>query len=138
MIVVPAGMTGVLQPLDVYVFRQFRAKMQELWLDCKGDAEDGVVTLQLWLQVVCNAIQCIIAGKNWHSAFQHVGLMSGQKLLSSKILHALGWNSCPQVPDTLPAVGQASAMFPRRSRVNVPMWVQWAPALDFTRIQTLD
>ena len=61
MILVPAGMTGVLQPLDVYVFRQFRAKMRELWLDCKGDAEDGVVTLQLWLQVVCNAIQCNIA-----------------------------------------------------------------------------
>ena len=59
--------------------------MRELWLDCKGDAEDGVVTLQLWLQMFCIAIQSIVAGKNWHSAFQHVGLMSGQRLLSSNL-----------------------------------------------------
>ena len=138
MILIPAGMTAVLQPLDVYVFSQFRSKMQELWLDCKGAAEDGEVTLALWLKVVSNAIQLIIAGKNWRRAFQRVGLMSGQSLLSAKILEALGWSSCPAVPEILPAVGQASAMFPRRSRVNVPMWVQWTPALEFTRIQTLD
>ena len=138
MILIPAGMTAVLQPLDVYVFSQFRSKMQELWLDCKGAAEDGEVTLALWLKVVSNAIQLIIAGKNWRRAFQRVGLMSGQSLLFAKILEALGWSSCPAVPEILPAVGQASAMFPRRLRVNVPMWVQWTPALEFTRIQTLD
>ena len=40
-------------------------------------------------------------------------------------------------PEILPAVGQASAMFPRRSRVNVSMWVHWAPPVEFNRIQTL-
>lgn len=138
MILVPAGMTGVLQPLDVYVFRQFRAKMRELWLDCKSNAEDGEMTSHLWLQTVCDAIQLVVVGKSWQTAFERVGLMSGQTLLSIKILKALDWGSCPAVPNTLPALGQASAMFPRRSRVNVPMWVRWAPAVAFARIQTLD
>lgn len=137
MILIPAGMTGTLQPLDVYVFRQFRSKMQELWLDCKGNAEEGQVTLLLWLRVVCAAIQSVVVGKPWQRAFQRVGL-SGQGLLSAKILKALEWSPCPAVPEILPAVGQASAMFPRRSRVNVPMWVHWRPPLEFTRIQTLD
>ena len=138
MILIPAGMTAVLQPLDVYVFSQFRSKMKELWLDCKSVAEDGEMPFTLWLTVVCDAIRLIIAGKNWRSAFERVGLMSGQSLVSAKILEAFGWTACPAVPETLPAVGQASAMFPRRSRVNVRMWVEWAPALEFTRIQTLD
>ena len=138
MILIPAGMTGTLQPLDVYVFRQFRSKMQELWLDCKGNAEEGQMTLLVWLRVVCAAIQSVVAGKDWQHAFQRVGLMSGQSLLSAKILKALDWSPCPAVPEILPAVGQASAMFPRRSRVNVPMWVHWAPPVEFTRIQTLD
>ncbi|CAJ1417449.1 unnamed protein product [Effrenium voratum] len=107
MILVPAGMTGVLQPLDVYVFRQFRSKIQELWLECKENAKDGEVTLLLWLRVVCGAIQSIISGRPWQNAFQRTGLMLGQSLLSSQILKALDWSSCPAVPDTLPAVGQA-------------------------------
>ena len=138
MILIPAGMTGTLQPLDVYVFRQFRSKMQELWLDCKGNAEEGQVTLLLWLRVVCAAIQSVVVGKPWQRAFQRVGLMPGQGLLSAKILKALEWSPCPAVPEILPAVGQASAMFPRRSRINVPMWVHWRPPLEFTRIHTLD
>ena len=85
MILIPAGMTGTLQPLDVYVFRQFRSKMQELWLDCKGNAEEGQVTLLLWLRVVCAAIQSVVVGKPWQRAFQRVGLMPGQGLLSAKI-----------------------------------------------------
>ena len=138
MILIPAGMTGTLQPLDVYVFRQFRSKMQELWLDCKGNAEEGQVTLLLWLRVVCAAIQSVVVGKPWQRAFQRVGLMPGQGLLSVKILKALEWSPCPAVPEILPAVGQASAKFPRRSRINVPMWVHWRPPLEFTRIHTLD
>ena len=70
----------------------------------------------------CNSICCC-----WKALAACFPLMPGQGLLSAKILKALEWSPCPAVPEILPAVGQASAMFPRRSRINVPMWVHWRP-----------
>lgn len=46
MILVPAGMTGLLQPLDTHVFNPFRDRMQQLWIECKSNASDGQVNLR--------------------------------------------------------------------------------------------
>jgi len=138
MLLVPAGMTSVLQPLDTHVFKQFRTKMQQLWLECKSCASDGQVHIRDWLLVVCEAIQAVVASRSWKHAFERVGILSFQTLISPKILKTLEWDSCPHIPDTLPALGQASALFPRRSRANVASWVQWRNDVEHTRIQTLD
>ena len=138
MILVPAGMTGLLQPLDTHVFKQFRDRMQQLWIECKSNASDGQVNLRAWLLLVCKALQAVVVEKSWAHAFERVGILSAQKFLSPKILKALNWESLPKVPDSLPALGQASALFPRRSRANVAAWVHWTWDVEFTRIQTLD
>lgn len=138
MLLVPAGMTAVLQPLDTHVFKTFRHQMQQLWLDCKSCASDGQVHPRDWLLIICEAIQAVVANKSWKHAFERVGILSSQALLSPKILKALEWDSCPHIPHTLPASGQASALFPRRSRANVASWVEWRKDVEHRRIQTLD
>lgn len=138
MLLVPAGMTAILQPLDTHVFKKFRHQMQQLWLECKSCAADGQVHVRDWLLVICDAIQTVVANKSWKHAFERVGILSSQALLSPKILKALEWDSCPHIPDTLPALGQASGLFPRRSHANVASWVEWRSDVEHRRIQTLD
>jgi len=138
MLLVPAGMTAVLQPLDTHVFKTFRHQMQQFWLDCKSCAADGEVHARDWLLVICEAIQAVVANTSWKHAFERVGILSSQALLSPKILKALEWDSRPHIPDTLPALGQASALFPRRSRANVASWMEWRNDVEHRRIQTLD
>ncbi|CAJ1346142.1 unnamed protein product [Effrenium voratum] len=75
MLLVPAGLTPWLQPLDSHVFRQFRAKLQELWLSCKSAAQDGEVSACAWLQLVNEAVQQVVVGRNWAYAFRRAGVL---------------------------------------------------------------
>lgn len=67
------------------------------------------MNLRAWLLLVCKALQAVVE-KSWAHAFEGVGILSAQKFLSPKILKALNWESLPKVPDSLPALGQASAL----------------------------
>ena len=137
MLLVPAGLTPWLQPLDSHVFRQFRAKLQELWLSCKSDAPDGEVSTCAWLQRVSEAVQQVVVGRSWAHAFRHAGVL-GQDELSQRLLQALNWKAAPKVALSLPASGQAAAMFPRRCKANVQAWVQWKTVPVAPTALTLD
>ena len=138
MVLVPAGLTSILQPLDTHVFRPFRAKMQELWLACRSNHETGEVSLREWLRLVCKAIQAVVCEQDWEHAFERVGYLYGQALVSPKLLASLEWDSLPLVSPGLPGIGQAASMFRRKCQANVPMWVEWKDPEPYTRIQTLD
>ena len=138
MILVPAGLTCVLQPLDTHVFRSFRSKLQQLWLIHKSRNEGGEVSLQDWLLLVCKTIEEVVCGQEWEHAFERDGLVHAQALVSPKLLASLGWEDLPTIGAGLPSIGQAARMFPHRSKANVPMWVQWTAPEAFVRIRTLD
>ena len=138
MLLIPAGLTGVLQPLDTHVFRQFRRRLEALWLDGKRDHEDGQVSFLAWLRLLNEAIQAVVVGKDWKVAFQQTGHSAGQTLVGKKLLKALAWTQCPEIAPGLPAMGQASGMFPRGWKGNVEAWVHWRPAPLFSPVLTLD
>ena len=138
MILVPAGMTGLLQPLDTHVFKHFRSKLEQLWLNEKSNCDSEQLPWPTWLKVISDAIQNVVVEKDWQFAFERTGLLWFQSLLTPKLLEVLGWDACPVIADGEPAIGQASALFPRRCRANVAEWVQWRPVPSFNPIQTLD
>ena len=102
----------------------------ECWLERKSATDDGQVSLHIWFKIVKNAIDAFVMSKSWRHAFERVGILSSQSLMSPKLLKALAWESCPEIANTLPAPGQAARMFPR-SKANVAMWVQWKSGVSF-------
>ena len=80
--------------------------MQRWWLESKSSASDGAVSLLAWLGLVRRSIDDVVLGKDWHHAFEHTGVLSGQVNMSSKSLKAFGWESPPRVGDGLPGLGQ--------------------------------
>ena len=85
----------------------FALEMQHWWLESKSSASDGAVSLLAWLGLVRRSIDDIVLGKDWHHAFEHTGVLSGQVNMSSKSLKAFGWESPPCVGDGLPGLGQS-------------------------------
>ena len=91
---------------------------------------------EAWFTVVNEAIQAVIVGKSWQHAFEPDGILLQQALVSPKLLGALGWTTCPPIAPTLPASGQASMLFPKRSKANVALRVEWKQGVFYEACRT--
>lgn len=125
-LVVPAGATGTLQPLDAYIFRTLRCEIRRRWTQTKSEAAEGVVSREAWLRVMATAVEAVLAHRDWGRAFEGTGVTKQQSCISSHTLKALQWNECPKIPAGRPSVGQASCMFPSRGAGsgNIEAWVK--------------
>lgn len=125
-LVVPAGATGTLQPLDAYIFRTLRCEIRRQWTQTKSEAAEGVVSREAWLRVMATAVETVLSHRDWQRAFEGTGVTKQQNCISSHALKALQWDECPKIPAGRPSVGQASCIFPSRGAGsgNIEAWVK--------------
>ena len=125
-LVVPAGATGTLQPLDAYIFRTLRCEIRRQWTQTKSEAAEGVVSREAWLHVMATAVETVLSHRDWQRAFEGTGVTKQQNCISSHALKALQWDECPKIPAGRPSVGQASCIFPSRGAGsgNIEAWVK--------------
>ena len=125
-LVVPAGATGTLQPLDAYIFRTLRCGIRRQWTQTKSEAAEGVVSREAWLRVMATAVETVLSHRDWQRAFEGTGVTKQQNCISSHTLKALQWDECPKIPAGRPSVGQASYIFPSHGAgsVNIEAWVK--------------
>lgn len=72
-IVVPAKLTWLLQPLDVYAFGELKKLMRIEQSNAHIRAADGVADLGQWLQVNADAVRQVIVTRSWSDAFDKLG-----------------------------------------------------------------
>ena len=111
MMVVPAAMTHLLQPLDTHIFSVLK---YELWKACQTlmfDSETGEFDLEKFLTAVCCVVSRILGQSNRH-AFESCGFSRGQHCLGDRVLHALEWAAAPVVSSDLPTLHDLQQCWP--------------------------
>ena len=116
---IPAKVTYALQPLDVYVFSEFKRRLQIICQTHAIEAGNGGATLEHTIMGVLKAVADILMNKCWTHAFSHLGLNGTQDCVSSRLLQQLENQSMPEVAVSMPEYSHLVACFPKR--FDIPM-----------------
>ena len=118
-IVIPAKMTGLLQPLDTDAFAKCKAFLRSRYRDAAVASGDGKVTTEQILQDVNELCHSVLGLTNWACSFDKNGFQPGQGNVRLGILESLNWTSCPDVGAKLPSLEQLRDIWPARGEVNL-------------------
>ena len=115
--IIPASMTAVLQPLDVYVFSRFKAffrvKLHQHMM--QGPNED--ISTSAVLDALMHTMKAVLQRHSWSAVFDDCGFGS---VFSPRahLLDTLEWNQKPDIASDLPTLQEFQACFPRGKHIN--------------------
>ena len=123
LLIVPAGMTWLLQVLDTHIFRAYKACLRNAYqLHC---IRQGLEThsLTLLLASVREATAAVINGEDWSAAFAKNGFGQLQSQVRPRIWSALKLDIPLVMPTARPTEAQVRVCFPRKTKVFYkPIW----------------
>ena len=108
---VPAKLTWLLQPLDVYIFRLFKELLRRRYHDAFA-LEHGPVSVHFFLPILYQVIAETIQ-RPWPGVFVKVGLDAQQTRVSGYIRSHLELDAIEAAPATRPTQQQIEAISPR-------------------------
>ena len=111
---IPGRTTWLLQPCDTHCFAAFKGALRTMFEQCLLESEDGTADIRSVILHLNRAIRRVIQGKKWAPAFDGNGWSSRQQLVRHTILTTLECKTVPEIPNTLPSLGQFEAIFPKR------------------------
>ena len=95
LVVIPAQTTPWLQPLDLFVFRSCREKMEEPLVSTRCQSADGNLSQMAWLRVVNDAKQQVLIDRAHTSDFEKADVCCASKGLcllgSLRVWHGRKW-----------------------------------------------
>ena len=116
-LVIPAGMTWLLQVLDTHGFRSYKAYLRSAYQVHSLERGPDADKLQILLDSVKEAINVKIRAKDWSAAFAENGFGPEQYFLRDKIKKQLSLALCLEIPSSKPSLDQIRLCFPRRTRI---------------------
>ena len=116
---IPARMTGVLQPCDVAVFSQLKKYLATDMQHRELATSSGAVTPQDVIQSVGDTLDTIVRGKSWKRTFEDVGLVGHQRNVSPRVLAKLSMQTRNLMTHTLPTLAQLKDVFPARTIIPI-------------------
>ena len=122
LVAVPARLTFLLQPLDVYAFAPYKACLAKLFLEAESD--QGKLEVIPWMECLCSTIRKFWCSRKWKAAFHCVGILQGGPLTQD--LQHLAVERLPS-PVSPPNLEEVRATFPRRGHVPY-VSLFWLPA----------
>ena len=117
-VVVPARMTWLLQPLDTHAFAQLKRVVRDAYQARLGSEGARALSTASWVAVVTNTVCCFLRRENWARAFAHNGFGSMQQELSQRVLSTLDLQAPPAVSATEPSAATVLQLYPRGSRAD--------------------
>ncbi len=116
LVFVPARMTALLQPLDVFAFRRYKAHLRREYHALQLSSPSGTVSRAAWLlQLLARAASSHLASRRWARAFEGVGCGQAPRL-HSNLKRRLAVQSIPQCPLRCPSAADVHSILPGRKR----------------------
>ena len=117
LLVLPAGTTCVLQPLDTHVFVHLKRFLGQRLERCRLASASGVATTADVVQAVVDGVRHVLQEKSWAHAFTDNGLTAGQRGLRRGLLARLELGEAPSVGAALPGLRQLQHSFGDRRSI---------------------
>ena len=118
---VPAGLTHLLQPLDVYTFSGYKQFLQNAHKQARAD--HGDVDARAWLQLIFDVCTRFLNGRRWSEAFCQVGLGPSSASLSHE-LKTLFPGGLPVQQATCLSAAELARLMPKGRKFRALHWVR--------------
>ena len=119
LIITPARLTWLLQPLDTHAFLPYKMLLHRAYQQARINCVDGTVGLAGLVASVLTAITDVLERRAWAVAFDHNGFGNNQARVSDRVTSWLQMARPVRIPDDRPSLDQLRSAFPRRVRVAV-------------------
>ena len=116
---IPAQMTWALQPCDTHVFARYKACLRTECLAARVQRADGSLGWPDLLQAVTACITAVLHHEPWLPAFEQIGLVGSQTLVSARVLGKLGLQQCSDVGQQLPCFADFQCILPAGATVPI-------------------
>ena len=135
-LIIPAGLTDTLQPLDTHIFSTLKNKLRENVEQARCSAASGDVSMPRFIGCVRDALGEILSGRDWSHAFVHNGFELNQNQVSAELEALVQTDAVDaRVGDRAPTLSQIELCLHRSAGVAAA--IVWRRVLETARKQTL-
>ena len=120
-VVVPAKMTWLLQPLDSHAFLAYKAHLKAKYQSKRAELGSSDLGIEHFLECVYEAIRHVLQGRCWNVAFEGDGFGSAQQGLSTFVQKQLAIAGPLSITALRPNIEELGHCFPRRAQVHADL-----------------
>lgn len=113
-LVIPAGCTDILQPLDTHIFSCLKARLRELYAEAQQRCEEDV-SMPAFIDCTGAAIAEILCGRDWSHSFVDNGFDIDQSRKSNRFA-ALGCGDAGGIDSSAVSLSQLELCLPARAQ----------------------
>ena len=131
LVYIAAGMTSVLQPLDVYVFARFKHALFAAFEWLAHRAPDGHVECISYVSKILEVATHIFFDFDWRWAFLKCGFGQRQNQISESMKQRIPGVVPPAgIPCDLPSLLEMQCIWPRKKDIPIGWLFHWAHQLE--------
>lgn len=116
-VLLPAGLTWLMQPLDVQAFVQVKRFLKARFMSLESATDPVRIVVQALLDCVA-AVEEFFTTRDWSQVFDVLGLNGTTPPTSKHFLKELDWNVIPDFPRTRPTAQLIRKNTPRGRELN--------------------
>ena len=118
-LLVPAKMTWLMQPLDTHVFQLYKRKLRARWSALRQESLDGAIKNETWWRALMTHVHQFMSEQSWAFTFRATGWLEDGQQASSYLLREAGWRNHPAVAPSPPSAEQLALILPQGRQAAV-------------------